>query len=243
MRHGGPSHFERETKRHTMLSCRLLSGAVVEVDAPIDDEETTVAMLRARVAEIMCRTSEEISLIFRGEVLEDSAIIEETDCEEDVLVLVNHVEISLCEDWNAYLDQWFVQPGHCTAVGLADRNSGVLFASVPENVGLEHLYSDTHEETFLQDDGTLRRVCINEPRALTDAIAGKGLHRGVWLGGKRYRVIRHEKDNGFMVLMAIRRGLGVCVVSCDKYILLGIVENGSLGNCRVALTSLFENYL
>eukprot|EP00927_Polykrikos_kofoidii_P000543 TRINITY_DN10199_c0_g1_i1.p1 TRINITY_DN10199_c0_g1~~TRINITY_DN10199_c0_g1_i1.p1 ORF type:complete len:245 (+),score=30.33 TRINITY_DN10199_c0_g1_i1:41-775(+) len=241
-----------------MPCCRLASGIVVSADPPVNDEKT-VADLRARVAESIGRTCEEISLFLRGEELQDSAIIEDIDREaggEDVFVFVHHLEISLSQDWSAYLDNYFIMPGHCIAVGLAFRHSGVLFAAAPGDAGLERLYHDTHEESLLQNDGSFKRFCINEPSVLRDVIDDRDPRGGVWLGGVKYGIIRRDDNHdGLVVLVGARKRehddttQGVCLVCCKNYIGLGIfnivcgISNASHGACRIALTSLFEDYL
>merc|ERR1712107_955431 len=84
------------------------------------------------------------------------------------------------------------------ASGLAQQTDGAFYAAAPvaDDAGWERIYKDDHEEDILQEDGeTVKKVMINEAATLKAAVDTlKSPPSGLWLGGKKYRVCRVDKD-------------------------------------------------
>eukprot|EP00922_Rhytidocystis_sp_ex-Travisia-forbesii_P055455 GHVS01082108.1.p1 GENE.GHVS01082108.1~~GHVS01082108.1.p1 ORF type:complete len:165 (+),score=31.33 GHVS01082108.1:342-836(+) len=100
-------------------------------------------------------------------------------------------------DWDGVVKEWLVDPGQCSAGGLASTEDFAVYAAAAEeNVdGWSLLYADDHTQEVLGEDGeTMVSVDIKEADTIKQAVEDGRAPNGMWLGTQKYKVVRQEKD-------------------------------------------------
>merc|ERR1711879_1034921 len=150
----------------------------------------------------------------------------------------------MSESWDGTLEEWTTAYyKEVCAAGLAQQEDGAFYAAAPvaEDAGWGHIYKDDHEEEIMQEDGeTMKKVMINEAatlKAVVDTLETPP--NGLWLGGKKYRICRVDKDfeNGDFKYDVIHCACpkGGCTIAKSKTQIIVCFfdeeKGGSKGNC------------
>ena len=70
-------------------------------------------------------------------------------------------------EWDNFLKQWLVDPGYCSAAGLAGTDGTGFYAASPS---WDAVWWDTHVEKILQDDDSELPMQIDEMSCLLEAL-------------------------------------------------------------------------
>merc|ERR1740121_352286 len=155
--------------------------------------------------------------------------------------------------WDQTIDEWLCQEGYCFAGGLAQCEDGAFYAAAPvaDEAGWGHIYADDHVQEIEQEDGSTKKMTINEATALKAVIDNqKAPASGLWLGGHKYRIVQSDKafesgDYTFVWVFASRPKMGVHMVSTGSQIVCAFYneEKGqNSGNCKKTVLA-FAEYL
>lgn len=155
-------------------------------------------------------------------------------------------------EWDTVVQQWLVDPGACTAGGLANQSDCAFYAAAPVEgeAGWSAIYKDPHEELIMQEDGSEKPTTITESETLAKAVAEGRCPGGLWLGGNKYTCVQFERDmeiagNQCMWVLAIRPKAGVHIIATGTSVAVGMYseEAGqSSGNCKNHVIA-FAEYL
>merc|ERR1712232_1090220 len=155
--------------------------------------------------------------------------------------------------WDSTIEEWLISEGKCYAGMLAQFEDGMPYAAAPvENeAGWGFVYKEDHEEDITQDDGSTKKMTINEPGCLKEACeSGKTKPGGFWLGGLKYNITQYDAayeagDYTHTVLFCNRPKKGVHVIKTASQIVCGFYdeEKGQTsGNAKMAVMA-FAEYL
>mmetsp|Transcript_76413 Transcript_76413/g.163861 ORF Transcript_76413/g.163861 Transcript_76413/m.163861 type:complete len:167 (-) Transcript_76413:162-662(-) len=133
--------------------------------------------------------------------------------------------------WDQTLEEWVLSEGYNYAAFMAQCTDGAAYAAAPvaEEAGWGFIWKDDHEEALEQDDGTTKKITINEPTAILEAVNEGKCKNGLWIGGVKYNITRFEKDfeSGdatYVVLFANRPKKGINIVSTGSQIVGGLYD-------------------
>merc|ERR1712061_913653 len=94
--------------------------------------------------------------------------------------------------WDSTVEEWVLSEGHDYAAFMAQCTDGAAYAAAPvaDEAGWGFIWKDDHEEDVEQDDGTSKKVTINEPTAILEAITAGKTKNGLYIGGLKYNITR-----------------------------------------------------
>jgi len=104
-------------------------------------------------------------------------------------------------EWNNTLKEWLCDTGACWAAGLAnvtDCNYYAVAAADKDGAPLEEahawasLFSDPHEVTMTQEDGSEAPIMVTESEKLWMAVDTGMCPGGIFIGKDKYRVVQFE---------------------------------------------------
>merc|ERR1712232_1427970 len=84
--------------------------------------------------------------------------------------------------------------GSCIAAAMAQQSDGAFYAAAPtaDEAGWALVYKDPHEEDIAQEDGSTKKITINEATQLKSLMDNlKSPPGGFWLAGKK---IQYKQD-------------------------------------------------
>ena len=87
----------------------------------------------------------------------------------------------------------------------------------------------TYEFDLLQEDGSKKKVTVNEFKAVFEATKGnrKGSEAGIRIANQKYMFIKHNPENN-SVYLAREGGGGACVVRTAQTIIIGVWNKAAL---------------
>jgi len=158
------------------------------------------------------------------------------------------------ESWDASLQEYMIDPGTCSAAGLAQQSDGAFYAAAPvaEEAGWAIIFKEDHEEDILQEDGeTYKKMTINEAKCLlTASTEYKAPEGGMWMGGKKYQITQKDLDmeigeNAYKVkyIFCTRVKGGAHIVITTSQILVGFYDEAAghvAGNCKKTTLAMAE---
>merc|ERR1711879_632485 len=137
---------------------------------------------------------------------------------------------------------YMIDTGHCIGAAMAQQSDGAFYAAAPvaNEAGWAIVYQDPHEEDIMQEDGSTKKVLINEGTQLKSLMDNlKTPPGGVWFGGKKFIFNRFADDEECgettcKWAIGMSGKTGVHVVTTATQILAGFFdEEKKLGaNCK-----------
>merc|ERR1711879_1045048 len=143
----------------------------------------------------------------------------------------------------AQLQEYMIDTGHCIGAAMAQQTDGAFYAAAPvaNEAGWAIVYKDPHEEDIMQEDGSTKKVMINEGTQLKSLMDNlKAPPGGVWLGGKKFNMNRMADDEECGKAQTCKWAFGmsgktgVHIVMTESQILAGFFdEEKKMGaNCK-----------
>lgn len=200
------------------VSVTLVSGASVALSSPALEGES-IAQLRLRIADALAVPCGQVALLSGTDLLRDLQKVGQLPgapgpCEVTAMV---------SRKWDEKLQDLLVDTYHFTAVGIASLTDGLFFAS--SRRGTELLREEDSMRQVTREDGTETKMLVREGSCILQAVqTGQAPEGGLWLAGKKMRIIRHDTDDLYPTLIAVskewtREGLGI-VAMCTQSNLL-----------------------
>jgi len=156
--------------------------------------------------------------------------------------------------WDEYLDEYLVTPGHAFGAAIGNLSDMQFFAASPSagDAGWGLVFADPQNRPIMQDDGTEKDTMITESDTLKDAIERDMKTQGpsptgLWIGGLKYKVVQRDEafeatgskgEHKFLTISAARPGKkGAHIVCTEKAVIVGLYDdekNQPSGNCKSA---------
>jgi len=99
--------------------------------------------------------------------------------------------------WDSQLQEYMIDTGSCIGAALAQASDGAFYAAAPveAEAGWAIVYADPQERDVAQEDGSTKKVMINEATQLKSLMDNlKAPPGGLWLGGKKFNINRMADD-------------------------------------------------
>merc|ERR1711862_950606 len=95
------------------------------------------------------------------------------------------------------VQEYMIDTGGCMGAAMAQQSDGAFYAAAPtaDEAGWAIVFKDPHEEDIAQEDGSTKKITINEATQLKSLMDDlKSPPGGVWLGGKKFNINRMADD-------------------------------------------------
>eukprot|EP00915_Cephaloidophora_sp_WS-2016_P005827 GHVH01007701.1.p1 GENE.GHVH01007701.1~~GHVH01007701.1.p1 ORF type:complete len:148 (-),score=21.81 GHVH01007701.1:55-498(-) len=97
-------------------------------------------------------------------------------------------------EWDETVKEWLTDSGKCFAAGFANADGRMYAAYSTEGSGWEVMWNEDEEKPIAQEDGTDVMEVVNEAETIQAAIETGRTPKGLYVGGKKYRIVRLEKE-------------------------------------------------
>ncbi|MFD6888101.1 hypothetical protein [Streptomyces sp. NPDC059957] len=148
--------------------------------------------------------------------------------------------------WQEFLEKRLT-PEAASALGLADAQSGALYAgavSVDGLSGFENFQREDFQrsEDYQVEDEEGASVTVNEAATLVEAVSPDSSRSPVWLGGVRYVFLHGAEDSatGFRYAVVAKGEIRVYLVLADGYIVIAGSDSDRATDKTAALTVALE---
>ena len=159
----------------------------------------------------------------------------------------------MADAWDPTLEEWVTSEEFCCAAGMAQATDGNFYAAAPVagDEGWGYIFKDPHEEDVMQEDGSTKKILMDEGWQLKSLVEnGKNPEGGIWFGGEKYTIPQIDKnfemgENTFFWAFGARPKKGVHIVSTGSQIVCGFYQDEkgqSSGNCKKTVLA-FAEYL
>ncbi|EEA05249.1 uncharacterized protein CMU_043230 [Cryptosporidium muris RN66] len=143
--------------------------------------------------------------------------------------------------WDNLLKEWLIDTKTVCLAGLCSISSHSIYAACSdEGDPWKELIKEDHEVNVTQVDGVSEAPeTVNELSTIISAVSEGSSPKGVWVGGKQYRIISVEKgfeQNNINVIFCTRNQGGCFLVDTgnDNVVICVYDEtkNQVAGNCK-----------
>lgn len=154
--------------------------------------------------------------------------------------------------WDAIIDEWLVATNSCVGTALCGRADYNMYAAAPVEAdkGWEIMYKEPYTGKLATEDGGEKDVAITESATLkeaveTDIMKSAPSETGLWVGGKRFRVVKREEEENYVWVFATNNQKeGIHIMATATSVLLCKYDekhNGQQsGNCKKKATEMIE---
>merc|ERR1711974_127370 len=125
--------------------------------------------------------------------------------------------------WDATLEEWMTQGGHCCAAAMAQQDTCEMYAAAPQEgeEGWGLIFKEgPYDGEIRQEDDSLKKISVDESASLKAVADMKDMSQrpenGLWIAGKKYIITSCKEeevgDSKFVITQAAHKDSRTAVV-------------------------------